>query len=374
MGALVGEKLDGSRNFDVSEGELTFTSISVRPDALALLESDLAALGLDALALMRDAGLGAPLGSAGDILEKDVSARHSAEQIVRVYSDAVRVTGDQWLGLRLGAARGVSWLGPLGAALERASTVFAAIDLGCRFVGLLVSGQKLCAEGQGTHYRLTTTLPSGLEVAGARVIQQATVVLMANLIDELVSRVPIPLTLRFACPRPDHRAALDPVRRVGRTLVFDADLWSLELPRSCLGLRPNAEEEEAHGALVSQLEAELRRLEASQDLQSRLRHQLLLGLAQPPRLGSMARSLGMSSRALQLGLAKRKTSFQQELAQVRLDVARRFLRGTDEPVTVIAALVGFRSVEAFSRFFRALDGRSPRAHRAQTAGARRRSG
>lgn len=364
------EKLDGSRKSTSarrSEQPLLET-LSVRPDAIAILGQDLKALGLDATTLLRNVGLvPEAVAEVGKILGGWGAARLSADQIVQVYAEAARLSHDEWLGLRLGARRGLSWLGPLGKALVQAPTVLNAIEVGQRFIGLLVDGQELHAERRAGRYRMSTTLPAGLDPTGGAVILQSTLVLMANVVDELVRGPFLPVTLRFACARPHREAILRPVQRSGRSLRFDADSWSLEIPTACLGLAPRsgAGPEEA-SFIVGQLEAELQRLKTSRELDAHLRLQLLIDLAQGPRLGPTARRLGLAPRTLQLRLAELGTSFQRELAVVRVDVARRYLRGTSEPVSVIAARLGFGSAEAFSRFFRTADGRSPRGYRIET--------
>jgi AraC-like DNA-binding protein len=130
-----------------------------------------------------------------------------------------------------------------------------------------------------------------------------------------------------------------------------------------LGLSARSDRSAGHERLLAQLEREQRELETSRDIVRRLRLRLLVDLAQGPRLGDVARGLAVAPRTLQLHLAERGTSFQGELSRVRLDVARRYLRQTSEPVGVVAARVGFRSCEAFSRFFASGSGLSPRAYR-----------
>lgn len=57
-------------------------------------------------------------------------------------------------------------------------------------------------------------------------------------------------------------------------------------------------------------------------------------------------------------------SVQREIAQVRVERARRLLRQTAKPVREVAALCGYASVEYFSRAFAAATGAPPARYRA----------
>lgn len=62
-------------------------------------------------------------------------------------------------------------------------------------------------------------------------------------------------------------------------------------------------------------------------------------------------------------LADTKTSFRDELAAVRIQVAKQRLVETDDKIEVIANDLGFRSVPAFTTMFGRLIGESPQAFR-----------
>jgi transcriptional regulator GlxA family with amidase domain len=64
------------------------------------------------------------------------------------------------------------------------------------------------------------------------------------------------------------------------------------------------------------------------------------------------------------------TTFQAELDRVRLDVARRYLGGTRDPIALVAARGGFEAPAGFTRFFRAAMGQTPRAYREHAASRR----
>jgi len=78
-----------------------------------------------------------------------------------------------------------------------------------------------------------------------------------------------------------------------------------------------------------------------------------------PVLKDAATALGMSERSLQRKLAGAETSFQDELGQARVRVAKRLLEEGDMPLTTIALEVGCGSLQHFSGLFRRLTGVTP---------------
>jgi AraC-like DNA-binding protein len=76
-------------------------------------------------------------------------------------------------------------------------------------------------------------------------------------------------------------------------------------------------------------------------------------------IDAAARALGLSVRTLQRRLREEETSFSRELQAARIEQAKRRLRETSDPITVVAMELGFASSQHFSSQFRALVGKSP---------------
>jgi AraC-like DNA-binding protein len=373
MDDCVTPKLDRSRKSLRPENDPANASfgLSVRPDAMAVLATDLSAQGLALVERSPPTGPDTSerpqhgvLPKVGDLLTGGAQ-RPPAVQVFSAYAEAMECRGDGWLGLLLGATRGSDWLGPFGKAIANMPTLRASIELSQRYIGLLVDGQRLELSGDSQRKRLITTLPEGLPPNGALVVLQSSVVLMANLFDAYVGPGLWPLSLCFACPAPPPmhpgRAAL---KRPGRRLQFGADAFGIEFPAAYLDFTANSPSASLeHAQLVAELEHEAQRLESGRNILDRMRHRLLSELSRRPLLGEVARGLGMSSRALQLHLTSHGLSFQAELARLRLHVARQYLIRTNVPLATISLHLGFQSPEAFSRFFREAMGESPRRYR-----------
>ena len=73
----------------------------------------------------------------------------------------------------------------------------------------------------------------------------------------------------------------------------------------------------------------------------------------------LARALSMSKRTLHRKLRENDETFRSLLMQVRMDLAKRYLRNQDYSITEIAFLLGYTDSSAFSRAFRTWFDRSP---------------
>lgn len=81
--------------------------------------------------------------------------------------------------------------------------------------------------------------------------------------------------------------------------------------------------------------------------------------------GEVARQLGMSHRTLARRLAAEQLTFSEIHTELKTDLAKRYLRDGDLPISQIAWLLGYREVSAFTHAFKRWTGTAPRQSRAQ---------
>ena len=79
----------------------------------------------------------------------------------------------------------------------------------------------------------------------------------------------------------------------------------------------------------------------------------------------VARQLGMSHRTLARRLAAEQLTFSAIQTELKTDLAKRYLRDGDLPISQIAWLLGYREVSAFTHAFKRWTGTAPRQSRAQ---------
>jgi AraC-like DNA-binding protein len=78
---------------------------------------------------------------------------------------------------------------------------------------------------------------------------------------------------------------------------------------------------------------------------------------------AVARELGMHPKKLQRALRRHQLSFRDLRAEVRLDLAERYLKDSDLPLTIIAEILGFSELSCFSHAFKSRHRVSPLAWR-----------
>ena len=81
-------------------------------------------------------------------------------------------------------------------------------------------------------------------------------------------------------------------------------------------------------------------------------------------VGEIAGQLGMSPRTLERRLSSEGHTFDGILSELRCDLAKRYLREKDLPISKIAWLLGYQETGGFTRAFKRWTGRTPREARA----------
>jgi len=67
---------------------------------------------------------------------------------------------------------------------------------------------------------------------------------------------------------------------------------------------------------------------------------------------AIAKELRMHPKKLQRELSRHQLSFRELRAEVRLDMAERYLKDSDIPLTIIAEILGFSELSCFSHAFK----------------------
>lgn len=305
--------------------------------------------GHDPGEILRRAGLSlAELTSSG--------ARVPHERVMRFWELAVEQTGDRQLGLHVaqevepGVMDLIEYLArcsrTLGEALARTSAYFRLLHDRVEFV----------VEEQGEQAVLRNLVPPGLATAPAYVENAlASAIVMARRMTNEPIEV---LAVYFRHPEPEPTQAY---REVFRGPVrFGAPVDAAVVPRACL----DAALREADSALASILERHVRMLlgdgAGAPTLQGRIARLLGSELAGGrPGSAPIARRLAMSPRTLRRGLRAEGTTFRDVVAEVRRELAFRYLRDPQVPIGEVAFLVGFSDANAFHRAFKRWTGRTP---------------
>lgn len=143
-------------------------------------------------------------------------------------------------------------------------------------------------------------------------------------------------------------------------LRFDAPHDLLVFDEAALALPMVHRNAQLHAMLVPGLELAVGQEDRARTLADDVRVALSETIVgDRPAIGTIAKSLGMSSRTMQRQLGELDTTYQDVLDNVRRHTAQRLLAETDLGIGEVAFLLGFEEVNSFTRAFHAWEGATP---------------
>lgn len=307
-------------------------------------------LGLDAAALIAEVGLPAQC-----LTEPDL--RIPTSRIFALFELAARRADVSDLGLRLAAQRDLATFGALGLVIREQANVREAIAMLARYIWAHVDGLSLEIEEIDGIAILAPQLrhPSG------QAINQA---------DELIAARIVRLLRRFLGARWNPEMVLlrhaRPAKIAAHVALFGvAPLFAQErsavvmlasdLDRAIPDANPHAASE-----LIRYLEFVSGTREAS--ISERVATIIALLLPRGScRVDMVARQFGVDRRTLHRQLAREGNDFSTLLHNERVMIARATLADQQRSYTEIAAMLGFSSLSAFSRWKRTALADQPRS-------------
>ncbi len=285
-----------------------------------------------------------------------IGARINDADFSQLVENALALTGDPALGLKLGLRLQLSAHAVLGQAFITCADLKEALELFLKYNHLLASGLHLDFETIDEQCILSMdSSPQGASLEfGYELLFGAFI----NTLRGLLNTPNLSLHMEFPYPQPAHAALYYEV--LGDDVLFDCvrgrilfhrTLLDTPLPSSNPVLRNLYEAECAR--LLADLEEEHSIAERTLSLLRKLEGQY-------PQMPQIATMLNLSSRTYRRRLDDEKQSFQRLLDQVRAEHATRYLQNTRLPLTSIAYMVGFSDASNFRRAYLKWTGKSPR--------------
>lgn len=295
----------------------------------------------------------------------DDEARISAPQFCVAWSEALRLTGDRALALRIAAATPPGAFGIVEYVCRSAPTLGEALRQWVRYLNLLDDAVTVGLAIEGDRALLRVERESEAPAPASHELCWALVARYARELSTVPFRL---LAVELAHPAPGdiapYRAWFD------APVVFGADATQLVMPRTAL----DASLVSADPALLAILEraaAELARKAPTDPLMTaqvkRALHDLLR--TDDAHIDIVAKRLGMTGRSLQRRLKDEGTSFNAIREELRRELAERYL-ADGLAIAEISFLLGFSEPSAFFRAFKRWTGSTPLAHREQAWRAR----
>jgi AraC-like DNA-binding protein len=284
----------------------------------------------------------------------DADARISPAQFCVAWAEAIRLSGDPALAIRIAESTPAGAFGIVEYVCRSAATLGHALDQRCRYLGILDDAVEvgLVEAGAQTSLRVLgeseAPAPASHELCFALVVARARELVRGLRVAEVCFSHH---AVEAVAAR--HRAFFDAPVLFGAThteivfarTVLDAPLATAD-PNLLAILRPAAEEKHAwrarHPPLTDQVRRALQPALSTDDAQ----------------LGAVAKRLGVTGRSLQRRLKDEGTSFQALREAMRRELADRYL-GDGLSFSEISFLLGFSEPSAFFRAFKRWTGLTP---------------
>lgn len=323
--------------------ERSLISVSYAYDLLHVMEER----GASSEAIIRTSGIPAALFKGHD-------ARLTTGQFAALVN-ACREHGDvAGLGYAFGLNVKPPSHGLLGLAAMNCRTPREAAEIAARFSPLRsgVLRLRLVEEGDGAALQIETTenLPQLREF-----FHESTLAVLLRFVQSLLGSEQVG-ELWFQHDEPPYhrewRNRLPPVR-------FGMSTTALRVPRLLLDLPLPQANPLSTQAAVSQMESQLRLVEAPAGTACQVRRLLLAAREGMPGLRDVAALLNISPSTLKRRLQLEGTTFQQQLDEVRRSRAMELLRLPTLTIEQVGRHLGYSDSANFTRGFRKWTGRSP---------------
>lgn len=320
--------------------------------AQGLLEA-VAAAGGSPERVAAEAGLG-----LSDLSEPDRFV--PLAKLAVLFNAAARESGDDGLGLRVGAAYDLGALGALSYAVFHAATLGTALHNLERYIHSHLQGARVALSVEGDEGSLVLHFP---EMGEGRQGVESAMVVVLRILRRLAGAEWRPRRVLFSHPRPASSALHE--RVFGAPVEFGASMDGAIVFAAADLDRPVAGADRRLLPIVEQHLDQV--LGASKDEDGWL-HGVREIIARTvcdghPVLGVVARRLGQSERTLQRRLGERGLVWKGLVEDVRRELAIRYLQNGKIPLGEVAFLLGYSEQSAFHRAFRRWTGATPLAFR-----------
>jgi AraC-like DNA-binding protein len=281
--------------------------------------------------------------------------------LLNLVADATR---DDLLGLHLAQRAELRELGLLYYVLASSQTLIEALQRAVRYSTLVNEGViQRCTVGRNINITLDYT---GISRHADRHQAECWMALIVRILRQLSGRRIAAQRVQFVHYRSSEPRELSAY--FGGSVEFGSDVDRISFAKgigntAVVGADPYLNKLLAHYCE----EALAHRFQGRESFRSRVENAVVPLLPHAEcSARAMARRLGFSQRTFARHLTAEGVSFSALLADLRLDLANRYLAEPGTSVSQIAWLLGYQQVSAFSKAYRRWTGTSPRATRHTT--------
>jgi AraC-like DNA-binding protein len=266
-------------------------------------------------------------------------------------------TGDDVYCLRCMEYACDPYINAVVTSAQASASVYDALNILLKYYPVVLAGAKVAAETDETlKVHIKPTLSN--EPLSYSEVDLAFGMMMKYGAPLLASPVR-PIKISLSRPRPNNASTFEAYFNC--PVVYGMAENYIELPLAVL----HAEIPSANHVLLSHLDRYLKEeVEVEgydrDNFEDIVKRELLALLPEgTPKLSDIARRLNLSERTLQRKLSLTNLSYTAMLNDMRIDLAKKYLSNTNEPVETVATMLGFTESGNFIRFFKQHTGQTP---------------
>jgi AraC-like DNA-binding protein len=309
--------------------------------------------GLDELVLAAGADYHALLRQVGidPVLLGDVENRMPFHRYVALLEAAAVATGDDLIGMRLGAMQAIQMIGVLGYVVRASPDVRTQLIQASRYFALHQEGAALTLRGQGPQAEFVYTVFDPNVSLHRQDAENTLAIVVSAWRSTTGLQRWAPASVHFEHPAPSKAQELG--RFFGCPVHFSDTFDGIRFPAESLDTPVHTADPTLYTILTRYAEESLSRHKEVTSLAAQARRLIVASLASGgATIDGVAQRMAMTPRTLQRRLEHEGLQFSELVDDIRKDLAAQYLRDTRLGLTDTAFLVGYSDLSAFHRAFR----------------------
>jgi len=288
------------------------------------------------------------------------------EQFQTVFEYAIKVTGDEYYGLKMGQEPHIA--GTVGMMAASCKNLKEAFRQGCKFFNVLGNFAEITFTDDSRFPRITYTINDAWKMKYQETARHEidgmfsflTTIMKINSNGTLK-----PFQINFTRDIPENNDEYETV--FGLTPNYKSSSNEMIFRESDLKIPMKAFNPETFELLKNHIESQVKKFHNEESVTEKVKSVLLSSVRyQFPDIETVASKLNTSSRTLQRYLSKENTNFKTVLQDTRFDLAKEMLGQNLLTISEISYTLGYSDLGNFSRSFKKYTGLSPQSYRNST--------
>ncbi|MFE2431998.1 AraC family transcriptional regulator [Streptomyces sp. NPDC059373] len=327
------------------------TSATIQPNILRYLAVVTEERGIDIRPLLKQVGL-------DETVMRSAALRVSYRQGSVVIRRAIELTGDEHLGMKVGAVQHLTAWGLLGFALMASDTLRHAIETGVKYQNLSGAMVVWSTSLDDDAFVLCADLPDpAMDPAVAVFLIEEGLTSVLTLARLTVGPAFAPRVVEFAFPPPRQRELYGAL--FGCPVRFGAPVSRLVIDPAWARARMPGRDPVTYVSALETLDAHMASRRDQQELLEVLEISIAQNLPVVPSFAEQARRHATSERTLRRRLADCDTTYEALVDGVRRERVEHLLHRPELTLRDIARRAGFSDERALRRAVRRWHGTSP---------------